>query len=185
MSISKYSLKPIKACAGGCGKMLRDYRCSSCRRIRRQSANPETYKAAKARARASRSERGCNPPSIALRKIYNLNSEKRSVRNWLSRVLANARGHCKSRCDRTCDITIDDLMEIYSRQHGLCAFSSRPMTCGRHDPRAISIDRIDQDGSYTKDNVHLVQKWLNLGRHRLGHGEFRSLLAEFGIMQLL
>jgi hypothetical protein len=61
------------------------------------------------------------------------------------------------------DVTVDELIEIYYAQEGKCALTGLPMT---HDAIVrpysnISIDRIDPNGGYTKNNIRLVWKILN------------------------
>jgi hypothetical protein len=65
------------------------------------------------------------------------------------------------------DITINELIAIYNAQQGKCALSGLPMT---HNAPGfiysnISIDRIDPNGGYTKNNVRLVMKILNTLRN--------------------
>ncbi|QOR58465.1 hypothetical protein [uncultured phage cr1_1] len=58
-----------------------------------------------------------------------------------------------------CDITIEFLRELWCKQNGLCAISKIPMTyifnSGRV-PTNLSVDRIDSNKIYTKNNVQLV-----------------------------
>ena len=58
-----------------------------------------------------------------------------------------------------CDITLNDLKELWNKQNGLCAISNIPMTyifnSGRI-PTNVSVDRIDSNKSYTKNNIQLV-----------------------------
>jgi len=55
-------------------------------------------------------------------------------------------------------ITIQDLMDIFEKQKGLCALSKIKMTWhqGKILPTSISIDRIDNSKGYIENNVRLV-----------------------------
>ncbi len=75
----------------------------------------------------------------------------------LSRLLA-AKGRSKSK-DIEFNITIDDLYELYNKQKGKCALSGITMTCDILSGRTstnLSIDKIDHNKGYTKDNIQLV-----------------------------
>lgn len=57
------------------------------------------------------------------------------------------------------NLTLDDLVELYAVQNARCALSNEPMTFITEQGQVltnISIDRIDSNGDYTKDNIQLV-----------------------------
>jgi hypothetical protein len=55
-------------------------------------------------------------------------------------------------------VTVDDLLEIYDNQLGLCALSGIKLTWsqGKWLPTSISMDRIDNSKGYVHGNVRLV-----------------------------
>lgn len=55
-------------------------------------------------------------------------------------------------------VTVNDLLQIFSDQKGLCAVSGIEMTwgSGNFTATSMSIDRIDSSVGYTKENVRLV-----------------------------
>lgn len=69
-------------------------------------------------------------------------------------------------------LTVDDCLELYKKQNGLCAISGVPLTCivgelGEHPKTNASLDRIlhgENGGTYTKDNVRLVCAIVNYMR---------------------
>jgi len=55
-------------------------------------------------------------------------------------------------------ITYEDIVEIYKKQNGLCAYSKIPMTFGSYKKKdwICSLERKDVSKGYVKDNVCLV-----------------------------
>lgn len=66
------------------------------------------------------------------------------------------------------DLSVDDLLDLYEQQGGFCSLSRLPMTHSQESPDyCISVDRIDNDKGYTKDNVTLVCYRANMMRNEL------------------
>jgi hypothetical protein len=63
-------------------------------------------------------------------------------------------------------ITIDDIWEKYEEQNGLCAMTKRPIFFKKikekQNGQTVSVDRIDNNKGYTKDNIWLVHKDVNI-----------------------
>lgn len=69
-------------------------------------------------------------------------------------------------------LTWEDCVDLYKEQEGKCALSGIVLEYGtphlnKWDSNNISIDRIDTDGPYSKDNVQLVCASINFMRGRL------------------
>lgn len=68
------------------------------------------------------------------------------------------------------ELSLQDTLEIYNRQDGLCALTGIKMTSisgsGRHKTN-MSIDRIEVGGPYIKDNIRLVCVQANTIRNDL------------------
>lgn len=76
--------------------------------------------------------------------------------NYILRLtLKRAKGRAKKNGLKL-DINKDFLHNIYRLQNGLCSLTNRTLKLGFNDPNTLSIDRIDSNGGYTKDNVQLV-----------------------------
>lgn len=73
------------------------------------------------------------------------------------------------------NIDREHILELYSKQKGLCALSGIKMTlfCGGrgHCNNNMSIDRIDNTSGYIKGNVHLTCAIVNLMRNKLSINE--------------
>jgi hypothetical protein len=74
-----------------------------------------------------------------------------------------------------CYLTVQDLEDIWDAQDRRCGWLNMPLDFGvlhKSDPNyfpkhplAPSVDRIDDDGDYTKDNVIICCRFANLGRN--------------------
>ena len=97
--------------------------------------------------------------------------------NSSPREFLKGRYHAIHRRDLKKEIELDQLMDMWHAQKGLCAVTGIPMTWGydyegdqqnnsrRHTN--VSIDRIDSDGDYTQDNIRLVCARVNMMRNNL------------------
>lgn len=89
------------------------------------------------------------------------------------------------------ELTIEDIHELYTKQNGLCAISGLKLT---HETYAykdkehiinrlnISIDRINSNLGYTKDNIQLVAAIVNRMKTDLPDNEFIkicSIISEY------
>ncbi|MAC71796.1 MAG: hypothetical protein CMP84_16540 [Gammaproteobacteria bacterium] len=77
------------------------------------------------------------------------------------------------------EITVQDLRDLYIEQAGRCGITGLPMTTesalmsnGRKGTN-LSIDRIDVEVGYTKENLVLVCQAVNLMRQQLSYGDLR------------
>jgi hypothetical protein len=66
------------------------------------------------------------------------------------------------------EITLEDIQETYEAQNKVCAFSGLPISFGKE----ASVDRIDSALGYTKDNIQIVHKRLNLMKRDIPNDEF-------------
>lgn len=70
------------------------------------------------------------------------------------------------------DITDEIVEDILKQQGGKCYLTNVELTFGTHDWSSLSIDRINNDFGYTKDNIVLVTKFVNLAKNSLSTQEF-------------
>ena len=101
-------------------------------------------------------------------------SVKKFLRSKLHTATGNCRGKSKRRASFVNDVTLDELVEIYNMQSGICAITGVRMTTNTGsglDMSNISIDRIDCSVGYTKDNVRLVCVVANYMRNALRDDE--------------
>lgn len=82
-------------------------------------------------------------------------------------------------------LTINDLKELYEAQKGVCALSGESLTlpqkAGDVDGHYnVSIDRKNSSLGYTRGNVQLVLKEINLMKSNLTDERFRELCKKVG-----
>jgi len=66
------------------------------------------------------------------------------------------------------EITIEDISDQYNKQHQKCALSGLPLLWGVD----ASVDRIDSSIGYTKDNIQIVHKTINMMKRDIVQEEF-------------
>lgn len=91
----------------------------------------------------------------------------KSIRGHFIRLLTDAKHHTKERSkvksrqnkeNNICDLSLEDLVDILKKQKGLCHISGIKMNYGSYlDTNWVaSLERIDSNKGYTKDNVCFV-----------------------------
>ena len=75
------------------------------------------------------------------------------------------------------EINEKDIIRKYEDQKGLCYWSGLPLNEEynfiKFHPFAISVERLENDGDYTYDNIVLVRRFFNLGRMAFPLEEYR------------
>ena len=111
-------------------------------------------------------------------------TNQKAVANYRNTLKGRFVGLCSSAKTRALkkklkySITTDDLEELYFRQSGLCAISGLKMTTisgrrHRSNSFVMSLDRIDSEKGYTKDNIQLVCWQANRMKDCLSWDEFK------------
>ena len=152
--------------------MIKTFQCRNCRRSleldafeTRSNKNGNPYRAHK-----------CKECTLARKRVAN--NEK--IERYFARICVNQRyNHKKGYRGKTPDgflLTPDDLMQIWERQDGKCAYSGILMTSHRDGVSRVdlnaSLDRRDPTAGYTLDNVHLVCDRVNTMKHTLDEDMF-------------
>ena len=79
-------------------------------------------------------------------------------------------------------ITKEDLKEQFSKQDGRCYWFGIPIDINdvytSNNPLAPSVDRLDNDKDYHKNNIVLCTILANMGRGRCGKRAFRRIVQK-------
>lgn len=79
------------------------------------------------------------------------------------------------------NLSIEDVIEVYEKQDKKCALTGTKLTFGRIRYRIetnASIDRIDNSKGYSKDNIQIVLKSVNIIRGTMSIDDFVNLCHE-------
>lgn len=89
---------------------------------------------------------------------------------------------------KNCYITKKDLYDVWQRQSGLCIYTKVPLILKTKKDEAAkikhpynfqcSVDRINPEHPYTKDNIHLVSVTTNFAKNNLSHERFLQFIEE-------
>ena len=96
------------------------------------------------------------------RKMEGLKQKERRVRLWQNTLIHDSK-HRKLENN----LTVDDINEMFDKQNGLCYWFKIPLIPSNHKkhPQQPSLDRLDSNKGYTKDNVVLCCYSANIGRN--------------------
>ena len=126
------------------------------------------------------------------RKRYNFYKEKylesrdaslRTIRGRLYNIFDAARSRTK-KGSLIFEITLEDVLKIYEIQKGSCALTNIEFSLDRlgrksKNPFAPSLDRIDSDKGYTKENIRLVCVIVNLALNNFGDNAFDKMCRAY------
>lgn len=118
----------------------------------------------------------CTIGNIKARAKQNSTIEGRAVI-----FLRNAKRSAKSR-DQEFSLEIKDIVDCWIKQDKICAYSGIEMTLEAGKLNTVSIERIDSNIGYTKDNTILVCQAINRMKSDFNYEDFYFLcksVAEF------
>jgi len=95
------------------------------------------------------------------KKIEGVKQKERRVRLWQNTLIND------SKRGKEHSLTVNDINEMFKKQNGLCYWFKTPLVPSdkpKH-PQQPSLDRLDRNKGYTKDNVVLTCYSANIGRN--------------------
>jgi hypothetical protein len=96
---------------------------------------------------------------LAVCKRYRINAMKTKP---LQCLLRTAKGNSKKYWNREFNINLQDLENLWEIQKGLCFYTNKPMLFELGNENSVSIDRINSNIGYVKDNIVLCKKQVNI-----------------------
>ena len=79
-------------------------------------------------------------------------------------------------------ITKEDLERQFVRQDGRCYWLGIPININHvfttHNPLAPSVDRLNNDRDYEKDNIVICTQFANMGRGKCDEETFKRIMDE-------
>jgi hypothetical protein len=92
-----------------------------------------------------------------------------SLRGCMRKLLRSAETNCNNKPvhrNITCDLEEDELISMFVAQNGRCYYSGMPLVLGIGTLQwAVSLERIDVLGNYTKTNCKLICREFNASDH--------------------
>jgi hypothetical protein len=97
---------------------------------------------------------------------------------WFKVLYNRSKTSMKHRFKTEIDFDADYILELFHKQEGLCGYFKIPMIPSgkRTHPFRPSLDRIDNDKGYLKDNIVLCTIMANLGRQSCPYDEWMKCL---------
>jgi hypothetical protein len=117
-----------------------------------------------------------NAENTKAKKVKNIDeiTESKDFSKYVLYKLSNAKNNAKAR-ELEFDLEEDDIIELYKKQKGLCILTKDRLEFNKTSNSALSIDRINCCGGYTKDNIQLVIEQVNTIRSDLPIDELIDL----------
>lgn len=156
-----------------------DKQCSKCGKIKSATDFYETQRGAKCKecilnvTRDYKRKKRLDPEH---RKKEGILQKERRVRLWQNTLIHDSK-HRK--IENT--LTVNDINELMEKQNGLCYWFKIPLIPSnqKKHPQQPSLDRLDINKGYTKDNVVLCCYSANIGRNENDLETWEKFLSLF------
>jgi hypothetical protein len=142
-----------------------DKQCSKCGEIKSENdfyENQRGYRCKECVLKITRDYKRKKRLNPEHRKKEGVKQKERRVRLWQNTLLHDSK---RRKIGHT--LTVNDINEIFKNQNGLCYWFNVPLIPSdkKKHPQQPSLDRIDGNKGYTKDNVVLCCYSANIGRN--------------------
>lgn len=85
------------------------------------------------------------------------------------------------KCKEKPTVTHNDLLDIFHKQKGLCFYTNRALKLSPNDEDVVSVDRINSDVGYHKDNIVLCTATINMMKRDCSLEKFLLLCHQVSI----
>ena len=97
----------------------------------------------------------------------------KTVNEIISRRVSDSKSRAKDK-NLEHDIDSDHIKLLLKQSRNRCGMLGKKFVFKAKDPLNMSIDRIDNNRGYTKDNVWLVSTWANRAKNTLPEDVFKE-----------
>lgn len=156
-----------------CGKFGYANECKECRKEARKQLNYPRIK---------EGNKLCNKCNIN-KDVSEFNSDSRNTDGFIKLLYKDLISNAKKRNIQVY-VTIDDIKSQYENQLGFCTLTRFKLTWSKYPVESqfhinnkynISVDRIDSNKDYTKNNIQLVCALVNIIKYKLSSDKFIEL----------
>lgn len=141
--------------------------------------NPEKYKEYSQKYFASNREQINAKNRSRKKEIFELNPENffKKIIQRLKRRHVTCRQSAQKKYELF-DLDVKYLLGLWSAQGGLCALTKKELAHKFHTPFTVSVDRIDSQKGYIKENVQLVCQSANYAKSHFSNEVFLKFWNE-------
>ncbi len=111
------------------------------------------------------------------RRVY-MERQKEWISKNIIKIRISAAKHRSIRKNIPFEITEEIILQKLKEQDGRCYISKQKLTFKENDWYGLSLDRLDSDNGYTKDNTVIVTKFVNTSKNILSLDEYIKLMKE-------
>jgi hypothetical protein len=114
-------------------------------------------------------------PAEKLRRSIDQTKSRNTLVGRLKIILAGAKRHSIPRGHGDIELTLDDLLSLWNKQSGRCAYTGWELNTHTKSPRLVSLERVDNSIGYVKDNCVLVCWMANNAKGTYNMADFVAL----------
>jgi hypothetical protein len=145
--------------------MVMDKQCSKCRVFKSQDDFYKSQRGSRCKEcvlEQTREYKRIRRKDFDFKAIESSKQKERRVRLWQNTLVQDSKRKWVIH-----NLTINDINEMYEEQKGLCFWFKIPLvpSNSKKHPQQPSLDRIDRNKGYTRDNVVLCCYSANIGRN--------------------
>ena len=112
-----------------------------------------------------------------------IETNKKKINSFLSYIFKSCKSS-KVNKQYKFELTKTDVLHKLELQKYRCAYTNKPLEFEKYSENKLSIDRIDSNKGYEKDNIQLVIWRANRAKNNLSNGEFMNMINKISEMHL-